>query len=121
MNKKVKLYKIGKFYNAYGDDGYILHELLGYKFIEAKQSAGFPTNSLSKVETSLTWAKISYEIYENGIVVKSFKGLNKCYVNTLKKSLNNIETEKRINRLKKKIDNLSKEDLDKILYFLEQW
>lgn len=33
LNKYVvRLYKSGKFYNAFGDDGLILHELLGYKY-----------------------------------------------------------------------------------------
>ena len=30
MKKYLKLYKNGKFYNAFGDDGIIIHYLLGY-------------------------------------------------------------------------------------------
>ena len=47
-NNVVKLYKVGKFYNAYKDDGYIIHELMGYKYIEYKQSVGFPDSAFSK-------------------------------------------------------------------------
>ena len=33
----IKHYKAGKFYNAFGDDGIILHELLGYKYIKTSK------------------------------------------------------------------------------------
>ena len=36
----IVLYKSGKFYNAYGDNGIILHKLLGYKFVSYKNSDG---------------------------------------------------------------------------------
>ena len=42
MNKNVLvLYQVGKFYNAYGDNGIILHYLLNYKYTEYKNSVGF--------------------------------------------------------------------------------
>ena len=50
LNKYVvRLYKSGKFYNVFGDDGLILHELLGYKYIEYKNSVGFPESAINKV------------------------------------------------------------------------
>ena len=32
----LNLYKVGKFYNAYKEDGFIIHELMGYKYLEYK-------------------------------------------------------------------------------------
>lgn len=45
----VVLYKAGKFYSAYGDCGIIIHNLMGYKYVEYKHSAGFPESSIAKV------------------------------------------------------------------------
>ena len=53
MKKYLKLYKNGKFYNAYGDDGIIIHYLLGYKYLEYKNSVGFPVSAYNKVITKL--------------------------------------------------------------------
>ena len=47
----IVLYKSGKFYNAYGDNGIILHKLLGYKFVSYKNSAGFPESAINKVKS----------------------------------------------------------------------
>ena len=46
----VVLYKAGKFYSAYGDCGIIIHNLMGYKYVEYKHSAGFPESSIAKVK-----------------------------------------------------------------------
>ena len=60
MNKYyVRLYKSGKFYNAFMDDGIILHELLGYKYIEYKNSVGFPEAAINKVKSKLDSENIS--------------------------------------------------------------
>lgn len=40
-NSCVSLYKTGIFFNAYGDDGIILHHLVGYKYLKPKNSVGF--------------------------------------------------------------------------------
>ena len=47
-NCSIKLYKIGKFYRANGNDGYIIHELLGYKFVVSGNGVGFPLSALGK-------------------------------------------------------------------------
>ena len=46
----IVLYKSGKFYNAYGDNGIILHKLLGYKFVSYKNSAGFPESAIESLK-----------------------------------------------------------------------
>lgn len=61
----VVLYKAGKFYSAYGDCGIIIHNLMGYKYVEYKHSAGFPESSIAKVKKTLEDAKLPYMIYEN--------------------------------------------------------
>ena len=108
-NHKLKLYKIGKFYSAYKDDGYIIHELLGYKYIEYKQSVGFPESAFGKVKQKL----------ESNNVVSKFKGVNKCYNQVLRKALDNIKIESRINRLKEIIDNSSNEEIESIIEAIE--
>lgn len=118
-NHKLKLYKIGKFYSAYKDDGYIIHELLGYKYIEYKQSVGFLESAFGKVKQKLESNKISYEVYEKNNVVSKFKGVNKCYNQVLKKALDNIKIESRINRLKEIIDNSSNEEIESIIEAIE--
>ena len=46
--------------NAFGDDGLVLHELLGYRYIEHRQSVGFPESAFLKVKTKLEEERISY-------------------------------------------------------------
>lgn len=54
MTKKyISLFKSGKFYNAFGDDGIIIHFLLGYKYTEYKHSVGFPKSAFNKVINKL--------------------------------------------------------------------
>ncbi len=64
MAKYLKIYKIGNFYNAYGDDGIIIHYLIKYKYVEYKKSVGFPKSSYNKVINILQCHDISYEIYD---------------------------------------------------------
>lgn len=47
--KVIEIYKSGKFYNVFGDDGIIIHELIGYKYLEYKKQVGFPESALNKV------------------------------------------------------------------------
>lgn len=117
--KYVKLYKSGAFYNAFDDDGIILHELLGFKFVEYKNSVGFPERSLSKVKAALDNEKITYEIYDKETLLEEVKGIEKNYKIVLKRALNNYEVEKRANRLKDKVNDLKMEDLEKLFSSLE--
>ena len=66
----VILYKSGKFYNAYGDNGIIIHNLLGYKFVSYKNSAGFPESAINKVKGVLEKEKLSYVIYEKNTFIE---------------------------------------------------
>lgn len=120
LNKYVvRLYKSGKFYNAFGDDGLILHELLGYKYIEYKNSVGFPESAINKVKNKLENEKISYSIYEKDNLLEEYKGIDKNYKIVLSKALKNYDIEKRLTRLKNKINNLTIEELERVIDSLE--
>ena len=120
MNKYgVRLYKSGKFYNAFGDEGMILHELLGYKYIEYKNSVGFPESAINKVKSKLESVNISYSIYEKDNLLEEHKGIDKNYKIVLSKALKNYDIEKRLTRLKEKINNLSTEELERVIDSLE--
>lgn len=113
------LYKAGKFYNAFGDHGLILHSLFGYKYVEYRGSVGFPESAFNKVIGGLQNEKISYKVYEKEMMVSEFKGIDKNYKNVLKKSLSDYDLEKRMNRIKEKINSLSLEKLEKIIEGIE--
>ncbi len=120
MNKYgVRLYKSGKFYNVFGDEGMILHELLGYKYIEYKNSVGFPESAINKVKSKLESVNISYSIYEKDNLLEEHKGIDKNYKIVLSKALKNYDIEKRLTRLKSKINNLSTEELERVIDSLE--
>ncbi len=120
MNKNyVSLYKSGKFYNAFGDDGLILHHLIGYKFVEYKQSVGFPESAFGKVKSLLDDVDISYKVYDKDILIEEKKGNNKKYNKVLSEALKKYDLEKRLIRIKDKINNFSTEDLEKIIEGIE--
>ncbi len=120
MNKNyVSLYKSGKFYNAFGDDGLILHHLIGYKFVEYKQSVGFPESAFGKVKSLLDDVDISYKVYDKDILIEEKKGNNKKYNKVLSEALKKYDLEKRLIRIKDKINNFSAEDLEKIIEGIE--
>lgn len=58
----VVLVKVGKFYNVYGRDSYIISYLFGYKLkeIENVSTCGFPVESINKVMAKLENKKINY-------------------------------------------------------------
>ena len=101
------------------DDGLILHELLGYKYIEYKNSVGFPESAINKVESKLESEKISYSVYEKDNLLEEYKGIDKNYKIVLSKALKNYDIEKRLTRLKNKINNLTIEELERVIDSLE--
>lgn len=115
----VKIFKSGKFYNAFGDDGIIIHYLVGYKYVVYKNSVGFPESSIIKVKNALEKEKISYEVYDKDKRLEKYEGISKNYKSVLKRSLEKLEMENRINRLQDRIDNIDLEDLEKIVEGLE--
>ena len=115
----ISLYKAGKFYNAFGDDGLILHHLVGYKFVEYKKSVGFAESAFGKVISILEKENISYKVYDKEILVREKKGILKNYDMTLSKALKKYDMEKRLVRIKSKIEKFSADDLEKIIEGIE--
>lgn len=115
----IELFKVGKFYSAYGDDGIILHNLLGYKYVSYKNSVGFPETALEKVKNVLKEEKIQYKIYEKNNLIEEGKGIVKNYEKVLKTSIKKYEIEERYNRLKRKIDECNEDELEKMLEGIE--
>lgn len=116
---KVAIYKSGTFYNVYGDGGLILYILLGYKYVEPKCCVGFPTSAFSKVISTLEKEKISYVVYEKNNVVAEYKGISKNYCKLIKEATKKLDIERRMNRLWVKINNLSNDELEKIIELIE--
>ena len=115
----VSLYKSGKFYNVFGDDGLIVHYLVGYKFVEYKQSVGFPESTFGKVKSILDKENMSYKVYDKDMLLESKKGIDKKYKIILKEALKNYELEQRLTRIRNKINNFSTDELEKIIEGIE--
>ena len=111
----VSLYKSGKFYNVFGDDGLIVHYLVGYKFVEYKQSVGFPESAFGKVKSILDKENMSYKVYDKDMLLESKKGIDKKYKIILKEALKNYELEQRLIRIRNKINDFSTDELEKII------
>ena len=111
----VSLYKSGKFYNVFGDDGLIVHYLVGYKFVEYKQSVGFPESAFGKVKSILDKENMSYKVYDKDMLLESKKGIDKKYKVVLKEALKNYELEQRLIRIRNKINDFSTDELEKII------
>ena len=120
MTKKyISLFKSGKFYNAFGDDGIIIHFLLGYKYTEYKHSVGFPESAYNKVINKLQMEKISYKVFQKENLLYEYKGVSGVYTMLLKNGLKHFDMEKRVERLKENIESLSLDELEKIVERLE--
>ena len=60
------LVKVGKFYNVYGKDSYILSYFFNYKLkeLDGIVSCGFPIESINKIMAKLENKKINYLIVD---------------------------------------------------------
>lgn len=115
----VNLYKIGKFFHGHGDCGRILFELLGYRFVEYKQSAGFPESALAKVQSKLEEEKISYKVYDKEKLLCEYKGINKRYNDVLDRAYQKVSINVRIEKIKGILEKCSIDDLNCILEMIE--
>ena len=71
MKHVVSLRKVGKFYQCYEDDAYVIHALMNYNICNGK--VGFPITSLGKVQNKLDEFKINYQILEKDSIIDSCK------------------------------------------------
>ena len=105
--KTLQLYKIGKFYNIYGDDAIILNYLFGYKIlIDGK--VGFPESALIKVINTIEDKKIDYQIInkDGNDVIKKYGNFN-SYNKILKQALEYRNIKSRIEQIQELINNIS--------------
>ena len=99
------LVKVGKFYNAYGKDSYIISYLFGYKLktVEGVSSTGFPVEGLNKVKAKLENKKIDYILLDrrNNYDVDEIsenKNLN-TYDQTFKKAKTYINSKEKVENI----------------------
>lgn len=105
--KTLQLYKIGKFYNIYGDDAIILNYLFGYKIlIDGK--VGFPESALIKVINTIEDKKIDYQIInkDGNDVIKKYGNFN-SYNKILKQALEYRNIKSRVERIQELINNVN--------------
>lgn len=106
-DKTLQLYKIGKFYNIYGDDAIILNYLFGYKIlIDGK--VGFSESALIKVINTIEDKKIDYQIInkDGNDVIKKYGNFN-SYNKILKQALEYRNIKSRIERIQELINNVN--------------
>ena len=96
----------GKFYDALGDDGKILHIIQNYKYL--RNRSGFPVNSLNDVTDRLSLYHINYLVFNNDIEYKiEFKD------NTYQSFLDKAKEEELIREKR----NILYSELNKVLKF----
>lgn len=119
--------KIGKFYNIYGRDSYIISYLFRYKLkqIENISMCGFPVNSLNKIVAELEDRKINYLIIDkrnNYEVDEIFdnKNLNN-YIKYFEKAKKYVNYKARIDNINNfMLENIDKDDFKNIISKMEE-
>ena len=102
----LQLYKIGNFYNIYGDGAIILNYLFGYKIlIDGK--VGFPESALIKVINTIEDKKIDYQIInKEKDLIKKYGNFNN-YNKVLKQALEYRNIKSRVERIQELINNVN--------------
>ena len=112
------LVKVGKFYNVYGRDSYIMSYLFGYKMKEVDNivTCGFPIEAINKVMSKLENKKINYLIVDrrNNYDVDEIsdnKNLN-MYDKTYERAKSYINSKNRVEKIYKYLmNNLNNKNL----------
>ncbi len=119
MKKFVNLRKVGKFYNTYESDAYVLHALMGYEVSNGR--VGFPLNALGKVQNELEQHKVNYKIIEKEIEVekRDFKNFN-SYEKYFQEGTHSFQKKKDEQELLEKIRSLHPDQVEKILNVIEE-
>ena len=119
MKRIVNLRRVGKFYQAYEDDAYVIHAIMGYNVSNGR--IGFPINSLGKVQNKLEECKVNYQVIDKDNITdsKDFKNNNKYdkYFKEGKKSFEKIKYDLEV---LEKIKNLPDDKLDRIINFINE-
>lgn len=99
--------KNGIFYNVLGKDCYILKNIFNYKvsLFSDTVKVGFPISSLNKVIGTLDKLKISYLVYENEIVLKSYFKNNYDFLK------NNLSINDRIKIINERLNEIKNDEI----------
>lgn len=117
MENKMQIRKIGKFYNVFDDDCYILYYFFDYKIKQNR--TGFPISAYNKVINKLEEQNVDYEIL--GEKIKSnFKKKNN-YNKYLKKGREKYERELKKQELEKQLEKLSEKELKELYIMIEEY
>ena len=114
--------KVGIFYEAYGEDVYLLNNLFNYKIKEMNgvKRVGFPVGSYDKVISKLKSFKINYIIVEGEEVTRkkfNFNNYDKYIPNdlSLEDRINKVYDRLRVLKNNAKITDLL-DELEEILW-----
>ena len=121
------LVKIGKFYQVYGKDAYIISYMFDYKLkkVEEVYMCGFPQDSYNKVIAKLEEKKINYMILDrrNNYEIDEIcdnKNLN-TYTTYFEKARKYINLKIRIENINNYLlENIDKQDFKKIISKMEE-
>ena len=119
MKKVVRIRKVGKFYQAYEDDAYVIHAIMGYNVSNGR--IGFPVSSIGKVQNKLEEYKISYQIMDRESITDSndFKSNNK-YDKYYKEGIKSMDQKRSNDELLEKIKNLPDDKANRIINFINE-
>ena len=119
MKRIVNLRRVGKFYQAYEDDAYVIHAIMGYNVSNGR--IGFPINSLGKVQNKLEECKVSYKIIDKDNVTDSndFKD-NNMYDKFLDDGIISMDKKRCNDSLIDIVKNLPDEKVDRIINFINE-
>ncbi len=115
MNSSMKIRKIGKFYNVFDDDCYILYYLFDYKIKQNR--TGFPSSAYNKVINKLEEQMIDYEIIGEGIKI-SFKKKNN-YDKYVESGKDKYERKLKRQNLEGQLEKLSEQELKELYKIVE--
>lgn len=118
MSDFVKLRRQGKFYNAYEEDAYVMHIIMGYKVSNGR--VGFPVSVIGKIENMLTEKQVNYLVIDKDKEVSKGKFSKNNYKKYLDLGKKKYMVHKREDELVEKIRNLNEKQVFKIIKYIEE-
>lgn len=122
MKESINIIKTnGKFYNVYEIDAYIFNYLFKYKVID-NNKVGFPDSVYNKIINVLESNHINYNVIYKGRenIYKNYGKINN-YNKYKDIALNNMDTINKIKLVNDKINNCSKEQLDRLVNIIYEY
>ena len=91
----------------------LLHYLMGYKFIESRNSCSYPSGAYNKVISILQIKKIAYVIYDKEKIIDTYKGISNKYLEVMDKAKERYRIEQVIGEYK--FNNYSIEEIVEVI------